>query len=125
MAKKKAPAAKKAADPAGTTVRVGLVQAHAGADPAENLARTLGLLEQAADEGAKAVCTQELFRSTYFCQQEDAKNFALAEPVPGPTTDALAALSRRRGVVVVGSVFERRAAGLYHNTAVVLDADGR
>src|SRR5947207_2932890 len=98
MAKKKAPAAKKAADPAGTTVRVGLVQAHAGADPAENLARTLGLLEQAADEGAKAVCTQELFRSTYFCQEEDAKNFALAEPVPGPTTDALAALARRRGV---------------------------
>src|SRR5438132_391299 len=90
MAKKKAPAAKKAADPAGMTVRVGLVQAHAGADPAENLARTLRLLEQAADEGAKAVCTQELFRSTYFCQEEDAKNFALAEPVPGPTTDALA-----------------------------------
>ena len=110
--------------PGSNVVRVAIVQAKATADPAENLRRTLAHLEAAADRGAKIVCTQELFRSTYFCQEEDAKHFALAEPVPGPTTDALAAFAKRRGVVVVGSVFERRAAGLYHNTAVVIDADG-
>jgi N-carbamoylputrescine amidase len=111
--------------PGADVVRVAIVQAKATADPAENLRRTLAHLETAADRGAKIVCTQELFRSTYFCQEEDAKHFALAESVPGPTTEALAAFAERRGVVVVGSVFERRAAGLYHNTAVVIDADGR
>lgn len=108
-----------------TTVRVAIVQAKASDDPAENLARTLAHLGTAADRGAKIVCTQELFRSRYFCQEEDAKHFALAESIPGPTTDALSAFAKRRGVVVVGSLFERRAAGLYHNTAVVIDADGR
>jgi N-carbamoylputrescine amidase len=120
-----APAVPRDAGASSTVVRVGLVQAKASEDTADNLARTLARLEEAADRGAKVVCTQELFRSTYFCQEEDSRHFALAEPVPGPTTDALAAFAKRRGVVVVGSVFEKRTAGLYHNTAVVIDADGR
>src|SRR5262245_44342923 len=123
-----APAAAPRADappPPRDVVRVGLVQSKASRDPDENVRRTIGLLEEAADRGAKVVCTQELFRSTYFCQEEDAKHFALAEPVPGPTTKALQDLAKRRGVVVVGSLFERRAPGLHHNTAAVIDADGR
>jgi N-carbamoylputrescine amidase len=103
---------------------IGLVQTHAGEDADENLARTLALVDRAAKAGAKVVCLQELFRTPYFCQTEDAKNFALAEPVPGPTTKALAERAKRHGVAIVGSVFERRAPGLFHNTAVVLDADG-
>ncbi|HLE96846.1 MAG TPA: carbon-nitrogen hydrolase [Candidatus Thermoplasmatota archaeon] len=105
-------------------VAVGLVQAHASADPSENLKRTLDGIERAADKGAQIVSTQELFRSLYFCSREDHALFGLAEPVPGPTTTALAEVARRREVVVVGSVFEKRAPGLYHNTAVVIDADG-
>ncbi len=119
------PAAAAGSGAGANVIRVAIVQAKASADPTENLKRTLAHLESAADRGARIVCTQELFRSTYFCQEEDAKHFALAEPVPGPTTAALAEFAKRRGVVVVGSVFERRAAGLYHNTAVVIDADGR
>ena len=123
-----APAAAPRADappPPREVVRVGLVQSRAGDDPDENVRRTVRLLEVAADRGAKIVCTQELFRSTYFCREEDAKFFALAEPVPGPTTKVLQDLAKRRGIVVVGSLFERRAPGLHHNTAVVIDADGR
>ena len=105
-------------------LRIGLVQARASADPADNLKRTLAAIERAAKQGARLVCTQELFRSTYFCQTEDAANFALAEEVPGPTTAALAKVAKKHGIVVVGSLFERRAPGLYHNTSVVLDADG-
>ena len=108
-----------------TVVRVGLVQSRASKDPADNVARTVAGIEKAAKQGAQIVSTQELFRSRYFCQTEDAGQFALAEPVPGPTTATLAALAKRLGIVIVGSLFERRAAGLYHNTAVVLDADGR
>jgi N-carbamoylputrescine amidase len=105
-------------------VRVALIQARAVDDPAENLRRTLGFVAEAARRGAQIVCTQELFRSEYFCQVEDASRFALAEPVPGPTTDALRRAAKEHGVAIVGSVFERRAPGLYHNTAVVVDADG-
>jgi N-carbamoylputrescine amidase len=106
------------------TVRVGLVQQPAGEDPGENLARALAAVERAATDGASLVCLPELFRTRYFCQTEDAANFALAEPVPGPTTRAVQEAAARLGVVVVASVFERRAAGLFHNTAVVVDADG-
>ncbi len=106
-------------------VRVALVQSKAGTDPADNLARTLRRIDEAAKAGAKVVCLQELFRTRYFCQREDATLFDLAEPVPGPTTEALAAAAKRNSVVVIGSVFERRAPGLHHNTAVVFDADGR
>lgn len=95
-----------------------------GRDPESNLRRAQHLIEHAAAEGAKIICTQELFRTQYFCQAEDHANFALAEPVPGPTTQALSEQCSKLGVVIIGSVFERRAPGLYHNTAVVIDADG-
>ncbi|MDA1194833.1 MAG: carbon-nitrogen hydrolase [Planctomycetota bacterium] len=104
--------------------RLGLVQTHADETPARNLERTLALIEGAADEGAEIVCTQELFLSRYFCQTEDDAHFALAEPIPSATTNALAALARARGIVIVASLFERRAAGLFHNTAIVLESDG-
>ena len=104
---------------------IGLVQMRCGADAGENLERAVSKVEEAAAAGASIVCLPELFRSQYFCQKEDAATFDLAEPVPGPTTDALSAAARRAGVAVVAPVFERRAAGLYHNSAAVLDADGR
>jgi N-carbamoylputrescine amidase len=94
------------------------------ADPEENLRRACAMLREAASQGAKVACLPELFRSQYFCQVEDAARFDLAEPIPGPTTETLAAVARDAGIVVVGSVFEKRAAGLYHNTAIVLDSDG-
>lgn len=103
---------------------VGLVQTAMTADADANLERALGQVAEAAAAGARLVCLPELFRARYFCQVEDASFFDLAETVPGPTTEALAASARRHGVVLVGSVFERRAPGLAHNTAVVLDADG-
>lgn len=105
-------------------LKVGLIQMRCGDDPEANLARALDGIADAAGRGAGLVCTQELFRTAYFCQKEDAARFDLAEPVPGPTTEALAKAASTHGVAVVGSVFERRAAGVYHNTAVVLDADG-
>jgi len=106
------------------TVTLGLLQHACGPDPAANLKRTLRLAAQAARQGAQIICTQELFRSRYFCQSEDHQNFALAEPIPGPSTKAFQKLARQHGVVVVASLFEKRASGLYHNTAVVIDADG-
>ncbi len=107
-----------------TTVRIGLVQGAMSADPAKNLARYLALTEQAADQGAQIICLPELFRSLYFCQTEDDRHFALAEAIPGPTTAAFQAVAKKHGVVVVASLFEKRAPGLFHNTAVVIDADG-
>ena len=95
-----------------------------GSDPRENLEQCLARIEEAAGRDAQIVSTQELFRSQYFCQTEDHDNFKLAEPIPGPSTESLSKLAAARGVVVVASLFERRAAGLYHNTAVVIDADG-
>ena len=95
-----------------------------GPDPATNLARQLALAERAMKGGARIFCTQELFRSQYFCQVEDHRFFSLAESIPGPSTDALARLARKHHCVVVASLFEKRAAGLYHNTAVVIEADG-
>jgi N-carbamoylputrescine amidase len=109
----------------GRCVRVGLVQQAAGPDPAENIERAIAGIRTAAARGAQIVCTQELFPTRYFCQTEDHRHFALAEPIPGPTSDRLAALARELGVVIIGSLFEKRAEGLYHNTAAVLDADGR
>jgi N-carbamoylputrescine amidase len=108
----------------GAVLRVGLVQQRCSERPEENLARALAGIDDAAARGARLVCLQELFRTRYFCQAEDAARFALAEPVPGPTVEAVAKRAAARGVAVVASVFERRAAGLYHNTAVVIDADG-
>jgi N-carbamoylputrescine amidase len=105
-------------------VRVGLTQMACGDDADANLARQLALVERAAREGAQIICTQELFRSKYFCQVEDHRFFQLAEAIPGPSTDAFQTLAKSQGVVIVASLFERRAAGLYHNTAAVIDADG-
>src|SRR2546425_13144214 len=93
-------------------------------DPGENLAKAEDRVREAAGRGAQIVCLQELFRSQYFCREEDARLFDLAEPVPGPTTEALSALARELNVVIVAPVFERRAAGVYHNSAAVIDADG-
>jgi N-carbamoylputrescine amidase len=105
-------------------VTLGLLQHACSANPAANLKKALALAEKAAKKGANIICTQELFRSQYFCQSEDHRNFKLAEKIPGPTTEAFKALARKHGVVVVASLFEKRASGLYHNTAVVIDADG-
>ncbi|MCS7089723.1 MAG: carbon-nitrogen hydrolase [Verrucomicrobiota bacterium] len=109
---------------ASRSVRIGLLQSAAVADPEQNLQRTLHAAEQAARQGAQILCTQELFRSLYFCQCECHDFFQLAEPIPGPSTRAFQQLARRRKVVIIASLFERRAPGLYHNTAVVIDADG-
>jgi len=95
-----------------------------GVETGANLELALGRVDEAAGEGAQIVCLPELFRSRYFCQVEDARQFDLAEPIPGPTSDALRAAARRLGIVLVASIFERRAAGVFHNTAVVIDADG-
>jgi N-carbamoylputrescine amidase len=103
---------------------VGLIQRKCSADSGDNLARTIDAIRDAAARGAQIICTEELFRSPYFCREENHDRFDLAEPIPGPTTEALAKISRELGVVIVASIFERRAAGLYHNTAAVLDADG-
>ncbi len=110
--------------PERESLTVGLVQTHASDDPQDNLDRTIALIEQAAEQGAELVLLQELFRSPYFPQVEDDAHFKLAEPIPGPTTEALAPLAKRLGVVLVASLFEKRARGLFHNTAVVFDADG-
>ena len=104
--------------------RVGLVQMSCGRDPAENLAKAEWRIREAAGRGAQIICLQELFRSQYFCREENAELFALAEPVPGPTTEALARLARDLDVAIVASVFERRGPGVYHNTAAVIDAGG-
>ena len=102
-----------------------MLQHACSADPAANLKKTLALTERAAKQGANIICTQELFRSQYFCQNEDHENFKLAEPIPGPSTQAFQKIAKKHGVVIVASLFEKRASGLYHNTAVIIDADGR
>jgi len=93
-------------------------------NPKENLAKAMKMVRNAAGEGANIVCLPELFQSQYFCQSEDHRYFELADTIPGPTTDALGALSKELGIALVASLFERRAPGVYHNTAVIFDADG-
>ncbi len=109
---------------AARPLKVGLVQLAMSADMGDNLARAIAGVREAAQRGASVVVLPELFRSRYFCQSEDAAHFALAEAVPGPSTDTLGALAKELKVALVASLFEKRAAGLYHNTAAVLDADG-
>jgi N-carbamoylputrescine amidase len=104
--------------------RVGLVQMSATPEPRENLERAIERLLQISAEGAKIVCLPELFQTQYFCQREDPALFDLAEPIPGPTTARLAEAAKRLGVVVIASLFEKRAPGIYHNTAVLIDGDG-
>jgi N-carbamoylputrescine amidase len=93
-------------------------------DTAVNLDRTCEKIREAAKKGAQVICTEELFRSQYFCREEDARLFDLAETIPGPTTERLQPLAKELGIVIIASLFEKRATGLYHNTAVVIDADG-
>jgi N-carbamoylputrescine amidase len=105
-------------------VTLGLIQMSMGGSPAENLAGALERIRQAAAAGAQIICLPELFQHPYFCQTEDHANFSLAEKVPGPATECLGALARELEVVVIASLFECRAPGVYHNTAAIIDADG-
>jgi N-carbamoylputrescine amidase len=104
--------------------RVGLIQMSCSKDPNENLAKAETRIREAAARGAQIVCVQELFRSQYFCREENAELFDLAEPVPGPTSQTFSHLAADLGIVIVASIFERRTAGVYHNTALAIDADG-
>ena len=110
--------------PSPTPTVLGLVQMHMSADPADNMARAIAGVREAAKRGATVVCLPELFRSRYFCQTEDHEFFKLAEPIPGPSTEVLARLAGELGIVLIASLFEKRAEGLYHNTTAILDADG-
>jgi N-carbamoylputrescine amidase len=110
--------------PPSTRFTIGIVQMRVGTDTDANLRTAVERVEQAAARGARVICLPELFRSQYFCQREDAAAFDLAESIPGPTTSVLGPLARKLGVVIIASLFERRAAGLYHNTVAVLETDG-
>jgi len=103
---------------------VGLIQMSVSTDADVNLRHAVEMIREAAKKGARVLCLPELFRSRYFCQREDASSFGLAEPVPGPTTDSIGQLARSLGVVIIAPLFERRAAGVYHNSAAILDTDG-
>ncbi len=107
-----------------SVIDVAITQMACVENATKNRARQASLIERAAKGGARIICTQELFASQYFCQVEDHRFFALAESIPGPSTDAFSAIARRHGVVIVASLFEKRAPGLYHNTAAIIDADG-
>ena len=106
------------------SVTVALTQMPCSPDPEQNLARQLHLIEQAAARGAQIICTPELFKTHYFCQTEDHRFFDLAEPIPGPTTRAIGKLARKHKLIVIASIFERRAQGLYHNTAALINTAG-
>ena len=106
---------------ASQIVKLGLIQTDVSVSPDANLKKTLGLVERAARSGAQIICTQELFRSQYFCQSENHANFQLAEKIPGPSTDALQKLAKKHKVVIIASLFEKRASGVYHNTAAVIN----
>src|ERR1017187_7726755 len=103
---------------------IGLIQMSCSPDPRENFVKAETRIREAAKRGAQIICLQELFRSQYFCREENADFFELAEPIPGPSTEALSKLARGLNIVLIGSLFERRASGIYHNTAAILDADG-
>jgi N-carbamoylputrescine amidase len=107
-----------------STINIGLIQTACSPDPKANLRRTLAAAERAAKQGAKIICTQELFGSQYFCQSENHDYFKLAESIPGPSTAAFQKLAKKHRVVVIASLFEKRAAGVYHNSAAIIDADG-
>ncbi len=106
-------------------VKIGMVQMSCGSDKAANLAKAVEKVKEAAAKGAQIVCLQELFTSLYFCDVEDYEYFNLAEPIPGPSTETLAQVAAEYNVVIIASLFEKRAQGLYHNTTAVLDADGQ
>ena len=105
--------------------RIALIQMRCGAEPDKNFARALDFIRDAARKGAEIICLPELFRSQYFCQTEDHANFSLAEEIPGRSTTTLGELARELKIVIVASLFERRRAGVYHNTSAIIDADGK
>jgi len=105
-------------------IKVGLVQMSCSPDPAANFEKAIAAVRSAAKRGARVICLQELFRTQYFCQVEDHQYFQLAEPIPGPSTEKLGQVAAELGVVIIASLFEKRAEGLYHNTAAMIDADG-
>jgi len=107
-----------------SNVKVGLVQMSCTANKEQNLQKAVTKVREAAQQGAQIVCLQELFTSLYFCNEENYDNFALAEAIPGPSTDTLSSLAAELNVVIIASLFEKRAMGVYHNTTAVLDADG-
>src|ERR1700746_3694676 len=107
------------------TTKIALIQMRCGPEPEKNFVHAIEFIREAAGNGAKIVCLPELFRSQYFCQTEDHKNFALAEEIPGGSTSALGKVARELGVLIIASLFERRGAGVYHNTAVIIDAAGK
>jgi N-carbamoylputrescine amidase len=107
-----------------SVVKIGLIQSGCVKDRSENLKQTIEKIKKAADGGAQIICLQELFESLYFCDVEDHENFKLAEPIPGPSTDALSKLAAELNVVIIASLFEKRTQGIYHNTVAILDADG-
>jgi N-carbamoylputrescine amidase len=117
--------AKTRSTPKSRLLRVGLTQMACVEDPKLNRKRQHALLEQAIRQGAEVVCTQELFASQYFCQCEDHRFFSLAETIPGPSTELFGKLAKKHDVTIIASLFERRAQGLYHNTAVVIGPDGK
>ena len=116
-------AAKSTAD-SSRVVNVAITQMACTADPKANLDRQVQLLDQGARQGGQILCTQELFRSQYFCQTEDHRFFKLAETIPGPSTDALGKIAKKHKAVIIASLFEKRASGLYHNTAAIIETDG-
>ena len=105
-------------------VKVGIVQMSCSADKQANLQKAIEKVKEAAAQGAQIVCLQELFTSLYFCDVEDYENFKLAEPIPGPSSEALGKIAKELNVVIIASLFEKRTQGLYHNTTAILDADG-
>src|SRR5437588_4028374 len=107
------------------TTKIALIQMRCAAEPEKNFAHAIEFIRDAAQKGAQIVCLPELFRSQYFCQTEDHKNFDLAEEVPGESTTALGEVARETGILIIASLFEKRSAGLYHNTAAIIGADGK
>src|SRR6266446_7150801 len=105
--------------------KVALIQMRCGPDAEKNFSHAIELIREASKKGGQIVCLPELFRSQYFCQTEEHGNFALAEEVPGKSTSALEEISRELGIVIIASLFEKRGAGVYHNTAAIIDATGK
>src|ERR1044072_1082736 len=104
--------------------KIALIQMRCGPEPDENFSRAIEFIRESAQKGAHIVCLPELFRSQYFCQTEDHKNFDLAEEIPGQSKAALGEVARETGTLIIASLFERLSAGVYHNTAAIIDADG-
>ena len=105
--------------------KIALIQMRCGPEPDENFSRAIEFIRESAQKGAQIVCLPELFRSQYFCQTEDHKNFDLAEEIPGKSTSALGEVARETGAIIIASLFEKRSAGVYHNTAAIIDANGK